>query len=308
MVRQVQLTLPACACDMLHDARNLLAESDLSPVELRGQQGSEEVVVLVFTLHSLQSVRVIERLAERGFGSDHGRIELLDLRSSVPRIAAKTSGPSATRRRQWVRMTDRTSLEEIYQRVDESFHLTFDFLLTVAIAALVCAVGLTSKQATFVTASMLLSPLVCSLRPKLCPQCGAKRPFLHMPVLQMGPIMAQTLGACVGDRAMLMKGLRNELVGVFVCLVIGALVGGACSFTKLGLPAAPHDPAFESARPPVHTSPCRPAAYFTPWHAPHLGMLSDGTRQPCGCVIRARRHRHLPRRRGAYRMQHAQSM
>ena len=46
-------------------------------------------------------------------------------------------------------------------------------------------VGLVSADATFVTASMLLSPL-------------------------MGPIQASTLGLVVGDRRMLLKGARNE--------------------------------------------------------------------------------------------------
>ena len=90
----------------------------------------------------------------------------------MPRAASSSSAARADAARKRFRLTDRTRIEEIHETVDASFHLTFDFLAMVICAAIVCAVGLLDNNSTFVTASMLLSPL-------------------------MNPILAMTLG---GDR------------------------------------------------------------------------------------------------------------
>lgn len=81
------------------------------------------------------------------------------------------------------------------------------------IAALVCAIGLVSGSPIYVTASMLLSPL-------------------------MGPIQAMVLGSVTGDRAMVLKGTRNEACGVLLSLLVGVCVSGVCVSCG-GIPADP---------------------------------------------------------------------
>ena len=218
-MRQGQLTLPATSASSeaspLAVARRVLADAGVTHTELRGERRGEGVVMLLFTLASLSKGKVLEQLADRGLGCTtpaYGTLEVLELRCSTPRVSSAPQPQPAART---VRLSDRTSLDEIYQRVDETFHLTFDFVLTVVIAALVCAVGLVTDQPIFVTASMLLSPL-------------------------MSPIMAQTLGACVGDRAMVLKGFRNEVAGLALCLLTGSVVGFVCLFTG-GVPPAEHE-------------------------------------------------------------------
>ncbi|EOD05364.1 hypothetical protein EMIHUDRAFT_461978 [Emiliania huxleyi CCMP1516] len=203
----------------LESARRVLTEAGVPHTELRGVRAGDEVVLLLFTLTSLAKARVLETLANHGLGCTtpaHGRLEVLEVLSSTPYARRGGSGP----RRRRVRVSDRTSLDEIYQRIDETFHFTFDFVLTTAIASTVCAVGLATDQPIFVTASMLLSPL-------------------------MAPIMAQTLGTCVGDKRMVYKGCRNECAGLLLCLLVGSLVGGVCIAS--GSLADPHeeDPTLE---------------------------------------------------------------
>ena len=199
MTRQVQVTLPAGEHALLESLRALVDGTDDARhvLELHGQRGE---VFIKFSISTPRSGRVLEELAARGIGYTCGSVEVLELRTSMPRAASSSSAARADAARKRFRLTDRTWIEEIYETVDASFHLTFDFLVMVICAAIVCAVGLLDNNSTFVTASMLLSPL-------------------------MNPILATTLGAVIGDWRMVRKGARNELVGVLLTFGIGVAIG-----------------------------------------------------------------------------------
>merc|ERR1712228_344597 len=64
----------------------------------------------------------------------------------------------------------------------------------------IAAIGLLTNSAVAVVASMLVSPL-------------------------MGPIVGMTFGFVIKDRDMLWKSFRNELIGVIVCFITGAIMG-----------------------------------------------------------------------------------
>ena len=204
MTRQVQVTLPAGEHALLESLRALVDGTDDARhvLELHGQRGE---VFIKFSISTPRSGRVLEELAARGIGYACGSVEVLELRTSMPRMspeaaaAASSSAATAAARKRF-RLTDRTWIEEIYETVDASFHLTFDFLVMVVCAAIVCAVGLLDNNSTFVTASMLLSPL-------------------------MNPILATTLGAVIGDWRMVRKGARNEIIGVLLTFAIGVAMG-----------------------------------------------------------------------------------
>lgn len=44
----------------------------------------------------------------------------------------------------------------------------------------------------------------------------------------MGPILAQTLGATLSDHELVKRGFFAEVVGLFLCLLVG-FIGGLCS-------------------------------------------------------------------------------
>ena len=215
--RQIQVTLPESAAHLVMSTRALLNEFQVSQFEYRGcDYSGSTAVMFVFTLLTSESGVVLERLTSLGVATldEVGKVEVLELKTS----SASLPPDREVRIKKKYRVADRTSIAEIYQNVDSNFHLTFDYLLSIAVASIICGVGLVSEQPTFVTASMLLSPL-------------------------MGPIMACTLGACVGDYPMLWKGFRNEVYGVLLSLVIGMGVGAAWPEKPAGTPS--HDPALD---------------------------------------------------------------
>ena len=229
-MRQIQLTLPLDPHEELERARRVLHECRVTNViEMRGtstlpavERGRRalvaagesepvEVVTLIFTVPTLASGRVIDQLADAGFGvaNPAGQttlLEVLELRSSLPAARVR----AAKVRNSKFRLSDRTSTLEIYHSVDSKLHLTFDFLTATLVAAMVCGVGMASNQYIYVIGSMLVSPL-------------------------MGPIIASTFGALVGDNVMFWKGVRNELVGATIAVLIGFGVGSACGWSNEGM-------------------------------------------------------------------------
>ncbi|KAL1515615.1 hypothetical protein AB1Y20_002234 [Prymnesium parvum] len=208
MSRRIHCCIPASEEFVLTSIRSLLVASAARNImELHAEQPrmngpSVPYVVLQFTVavkHSGRTLAELENLREL---MDSGSIECFELRSSTPSAAQYADAP---RRR--FRLSDRASFDEIYELVDNSSHLTFDFLLLCAVASIVCALGLVTDRSDMLTASMLISPL-------------------------MGPLMATTFGACTLDFSFLSRGIRNELIGVAICFFIGACTGGIVCATS----------------------------------------------------------------------------
>jgi len=80
--------------------------------------------------------------------------------------------------------------------------LTFDYLVLVFVGAVVACAGLTQDSPVTVVASMLISPL-------------------------MGPILSIAFGLRTGRASMWRKGVRNETIGVAICLLAGTIGGFA---------------------------------------------------------------------------------
>eukprot|EP00494_Astrolonche_serrata_P029177 UN29444 len=101
-------------------------------------------------------------------------------------------------------MDDALSIDEIRDIVETQYHLTFDYIAFTACAAAIAAVGLIANSPTTVVASMLVSPL-------------------------MGPIVGMTFGTSICDKGMVKTSFRNEIIGIMICFVIGAIYGFAIS-------------------------------------------------------------------------------
>jgi hypothetical protein len=136
-------------------------------------------------------------LAEVGCGENYGTIDVLSVVMTRPSIAFKEAGVKKNRA---YRINDRISIDEIHEAIDDGNHLTFDFIAMVAVASVIAGAGLLSDNATTVIASMLVSPL-------------------------MGPILSITFGLATVNYSVVRRGFRNELVGVFISLFTGIVMG-----------------------------------------------------------------------------------
>lgn len=107
-------------------------------------------------------------------------------------------------RRQFIRsIKARLTVAQVVEGVKAGALLTFDFIMFVAIASLIAALGLVEDSPVVVVASMLISPI-------------------------MGPIMAWTFGTVIQDHGLQRIGIKSELIGLSICIVTGFLFGLVC--------------------------------------------------------------------------------
>lgn len=160
---------------------------------------TSKTVVYTFKTVEKKTSEVLSRLSQYAIGTKLGHIDVLALSSTRPQISKLKQG-----RKRRYRMDDALAIDEIRALVDNQYHLTFDYLAFIAAAAVIAAVGLLQNSATSVVASMLVSPL-------------------------MGPIVGMTFGTVVSEWKMVRVSFRNELIGIGICFLVGALVGFAVS-------------------------------------------------------------------------------
>lgn len=88
--------------------------------------------------------------------------------------------------------------------IEDGNHLTFDYMALLLCASMIAAGGLLGDSAVSVLASMLVSPL-------------------------MGPILSITYGWAVMKKSIVLRGLRNEIVGIVISFLTGFIMGLASS-------------------------------------------------------------------------------
>ncbi|KAF8782819.1 hypothetical protein HNY73_013055 [Argiope bruennichi] len=97
-------------------------------------------------------------------------------------------------------VTARLTVAQVVDGVRAGAEPTFDFIMFVLIASMIAALGLLENSSVIIVASMLISPI-------------------------MGPIMAGTFGAVIRDRSLRNLGIKTEILGLFLCMVIGFTLG-----------------------------------------------------------------------------------
>lgn len=94
----------------------------------------------------------------------------------------------------------RMNVAKIVEAVRTDASLTFDFISLLIVASILACFGLVENSTLFLAASMLISPL-------------------------MGPILAATFGAVIKDHKLKYWGLANEIIGIFMCILVGFVFG-----------------------------------------------------------------------------------
>ncbi|MEM2141712.1 MAG: TIGR00341 family protein [Candidatus Thorarchaeota archaeon] len=187
-MKQMQVVLPYDKTDRVMD---LLIDQMAIKNVLR--YTTDNAHVLQFRLPEEHVIDVIERLKAEGVGVDYGFIDVLDLRTSLPRESVES--------KERVRQREATlAVEEIYEQVKARASLSFDFVAFVILAGAIAGLGLLEDNGTVILASMLLSPL-------------------------MGPMLGVAFGYVVSDRSLFIRGTRNELTALTIAFGVGAVLG-----------------------------------------------------------------------------------
>jgi len=187
-VKQVQITVPyektEAVLDFLLDGLNIKNVMKFN---------ADNAIVLQFRIIDDSVNETIEGLKSRGVGVEFGFIDILDLKASLPRETEEAANDTKIQREATL------AVEEIYENVKKQASLSFDYIAFVILAAVMAGFGLIQNNITVIVASMLLSPL-------------------------MGPMLGVALGYVVRDRALFVKGTKNEMIGVILSLSVGAIM------------------------------------------------------------------------------------
>lgn len=94
----------------------------------------------------------------------------------------------------------RLMVHQVVASIRASTALSFDFVLLICLASMLAAFGLLENSTVIIVASMLVSPL-------------------------MNPILGVVFGLSVREHSLWRKGLRNELIGLVICISCGFILG-----------------------------------------------------------------------------------
>ena len=145
---------------------------------------------------------ILHYLDRRGIGVAYGRVVMMgtNLLKPLPRGSLDSEGVGSTMRQRVRGEHSRIAAEEMWAQASAGCSITSDYLGLIAVAGAIAGLGLATNNTVMIVASMLLSPL-------------------------MSPILAFTLGTAMRDWVMVKQGLKAELVGLSLCLVVGVVVG-----------------------------------------------------------------------------------
>ncbi|GAB5373030.1 hypothetical protein AAMO2058_001715000 [Amorphochlora amoebiformis] len=202
MVRRVEVTVPSERTEELVDY--LAACRD--KIHGLAINRAERTSIVTFRCKDKHVRNVVDSLDSHNVGVTWGIIDVLAVTMTKPRIAVKKlsekSEVSIFKAKAYS-IKERQTIEEIYEVVDSGIHLTFDYMAFTVVAAIIAGVGLLTDSSVTVVASMLVSPL-------------------------MGPILGVTFGFLIKDYKMMIKSIRNEILGVVLTFLTGVIIA---SFT-----------------------------------------------------------------------------
>ncbi|CAM4759147.1 unnamed protein product [Rotaria magnacalcarata] len=101
----------------------------------------------------------------------------------------------------------RLMVHQVVASIRASTELSFDFVLLICLASMLAAFGLLENSAVIIVASMLVSPL-------------------------MNPILGFVFGLSVREHSLWRRGLRNELIGLIICITCGFILGLLTTFAE----------------------------------------------------------------------------
>ncbi|TFG29867.1 TIGR00341 family protein [Candidatus Thorarchaeota archaeon] len=188
-MKQVQITVPYDKTEPVFDFL-----TDTLHVKNIMKFNTDNAIIFQFRIKDDFINETIEGLKSRGVGVEYGFVDIIDLKASLPREMEEKVNDAKIQREATL------AVEEIYDSVKKQASLSFDYIAFVILAALMAGIGLIQNNVTVIVASMLLSPL-------------------------MGPMLGVALGYVVRDRALFVKGTRNELIGIALSLSVGAVLG-----------------------------------------------------------------------------------
>jgi uncharacterized hydrophobic protein (TIGR00341 family) len=147
-----------------------------------------------------ENVEAVSDLLTDQFGREGGfRIVVLPVEATLP-VPEDDANDEGTPAQEKPRGPARVSREELYQDLEASTRVTWVYLATVILSTLVAAVGLMRDDMAVIIGAMVIAPL-------------------------LGPNVALSLSATLGDMDLAVRSLRTNVAGVATALTLSVAMG-----------------------------------------------------------------------------------
>ena len=162
--------------------------------------------ILVRVLLPAEKTEKVMDIFEQHFSILDGfRIMLFPVEASIPRPEPQeeTPPPSETTSKpeQIAELkADRISREELYADIADSAKITKVFIIMVALSSIVAAIGLLRSNVAVIIGAMVIAPLI-------------------------GPNVALSLAATLGDISLTRNALKTSIAGILVALLLSVAIG-----------------------------------------------------------------------------------
>ena len=200
MVRLVTIHVPI---DKKGEVSPTLLSLSESQIYQLSTISSDDGYQITFKCKDKHTQNVLEEINKTGCGRYYGHIDVMQVLLSRP--AVSVLGAESGKKKRQYKISERMTVDEINGLIDDGNHLTFNYMALLSLASVIAGTGLLTDSDTTVIASMLVSPL-------------------------MGPILSITFGLAVYDIETIRRGLRNEVVGIFITMISGLIMGLIAAF------------------------------------------------------------------------------
>jgi len=99
--------------------------------------------------------------------------------------------------------------ESLYEEVEKNAHINTNYIVLVILSTLVAAIALIENNVAVVIGAMVIAPL-------------------------LGPNLALSVGTALGDTDLMLKSAGTLLVGIFLAIILSAVIGYFWQFGEMG--------------------------------------------------------------------------
>lgn len=190
-MRLIEAIVPADKIDRVQQAVR-----DFEPTHCRFSKTEEEDVSVLRAFFADDSAQgLVDELQSICAGTDGWRILVLPVEATAPQPEADSEKNAETARQQKIALR-----EEILDDVSSGAALSTDYFLLIFASTIVAALGMNADNVAAVIGAMVIAPL-------------------------LGPILAVSFGATLGDVGMLARAVRNALLGLALGVAVAAAMG-----------------------------------------------------------------------------------
>lgn len=147
---------------------------------------------------------VLDALQRILSASEHYRILIIPLDTALPKAAEAESTTLSEEQKEQEKIKKKAALmstrEEILAQVEKDTQLNSNFTLLVILSAIVAAIGLLENNVAVIVGAMVIAPL-------------------------LGPNIAFSLGASLGEKKLLVESLKALSTGITLAIIIAIFIG-----------------------------------------------------------------------------------